>query len=183
MKCRTRGALGVEPVGADQRVDALGPAFCHPLVMLTFNTVSPDDVPLPLLLVADPSEERIHDYLAGALCLVAEEAGEVVGACVLNRLDDATLELFNIAVDPADQGQGIGAGLLRRALDEARARGYRRVELGTGAFGYQLAFYQRAGFRVEAVVKDHFLTHYDEPVIESGLQHKDQLRLGLALQP
>ncbi len=151
--------------------------------MLTFKTVSPDDVPLPLLLVADPSEERIRDYLAGALCLVAEEAGEVVGACVLNRLDDATLELFNIAVDPADQGQGIGAGLLRRALDEARARGYRRVELGTGTFGYQLAFYQRAGFRVEAVVKDHFLTHYDEPVIESGLQHKDQLRLGLALQP
>lgn len=151
--------------------------------MLTFNTVSPDDVPLPLLLVADPSEERIRDYLAGALCLVAEEAGEVVGACVLNRLDDATLELFNIAVDPADQGQGIGAGLLRRALDEARARGYRRVELGTGTFGYQLAFYQRAGFRVEAVVKDHFLTHYDEPVIESGLQHKDQLRLGLELQP
>ncbi|HCE41602.1 MAG: GNAT family N-acetyltransferase [Alcanivorax sp.] len=151
--------------------------------MLTFNTVPPDDVPLPLLLVADPSEERIRDYLPGALCLVAEEAGEVVGACVLNGLDDVTLELFNIAVDPAEQGQGIGAALLRRAVEEARVRGFKRVELGTGTFGYQLAFYQRAGFRVEAVVKDHFLTHYDEPVIESGLQHKDQLRLGLALQP
>ena len=151
--------------------------------MLTFNTVPPDDVPLPLLLVADPSEERIRDYLPGALCLVAEEAGEVVGACVLNGLDDVTLELFNIAVDPAEQGQGIGAALLRRAVEEARVRGFNRVELGTGTFGYQLAFYQRAGFRVEAVVKDHFLTHYDEPVIESGLQHKDQLRLGLALQP
>ena len=151
--------------------------------MLTFNTVPPDDVPLPLLLVADPSEERIRDYLPGALCLVAEEAGEVVGACVLNGLDDVTLELFNIAVDPAEQGQGIGAALLRRAVEEARGRGFKRVELGTGTFGYQLAFYQRAGFRVEAVVKDHFLTHYDEPVIESGLQHKDQLRLGLALQP
>ena len=151
--------------------------------MLTFNTVPPDDVSLPLLLVADPSEERIRDYLPGALCLVAEEAGEVVGACVLNGLDDVTLELFNIAVDPAEQGQGIGAALLRRAVEEARVRGFKRVELGTGTFGYQLAFYQRAGFRVEAVVKDHFLTHYDEPVIESGLQHKDQLRLGLALQP
>ena len=151
--------------------------------MLTFNTVPPDDVPLPLLLVADPSEERIRDYLPGALCLVAEEAGEVVGACVLNGLDDVTLELFNIAVDPAEQGQGIGAALLRRAVEEARVRGFKRVELGTGTFGYQLAFYQRAGFRVEAVVKDHFLTHYDEPVIESGLQHKDQLRLGLELQP
>ena len=149
--------------------------------MLTFKVVSPDKVPLRLLLLADPSEQRIRDYLPGALCLVAEEVDAVVGACVLNRQDDATLELFNIAVDPADQGQGIGAALLRRALDEARARGFRRVELGTGTFGYQLTFYQRAGFRVEAVVKDHFLTHYQEPVIEFGLQHKDQLRLGLDL--
>ncbi len=151
--------------------------------MLTFKTVPPDELPLPLLMLADPSPARIRGYLAGALCLVAEEAGEVAGACVLNRLDDATLELFNIAVDPAEQGQGVGAALLRRALDEARARGFTRVELGTGTFGYQLAFYQRAGFRVESVVKNHFLDHYDEPVIESGIQHKDQLRLGLMLSP
>ena len=150
--------------------------------MLTFKAVSPDALPLPLLLVADPSEARIRGYLDGALCLVAEEAGEVVGACVLSRLDERSLELLNIAVDPADQGQGIGARLLRYAIDEARASGFARIELGTGTFGYQLAFYQRAGFRVEAVVKDHFLYCYDEPVIESGIQHKDQLRLGIDLR-
>lgn len=32
----------------------------------------------------------------------------------------------------------------------------RRVELGTGSVGYQLTYYQRHGFRVAAVVKDHF---------------------------
>lgn len=149
--------------------------------MLTFKIVPPHEIPLSLLLLADPSEARIRRYLEGALCLLAEEAGEVAGACVLNRLNDATLELFNIAVDPADQGQGIGAALLRRALEEARTRGFKRMELGTGSFGYQLAFYQRAGFRVESVVKDHFLDHYDQPLFEAGLQHRDQLRLGMDL--
>ncbi len=149
--------------------------------MLTFKTVQPDQVPLPLLLLADPSEHNIHRYLDNALCIVAEEGGQVVGACVLNSQDERTLELFNIAVDPADQGQGIGARLLRHVIDEARTRGFARIELGTGTFGYQLAFYQRAGFRVTEVVKDHFLDNYDEPVIESGIQHKDQLRLAIDL--
>ena len=66
----------------------------------------------------------------GALCLVAQEAGEVVGACVLSRLDERSLALLKIAVDPADQGQGIGARLLRHAIDEARTRGFARIELG-----------------------------------------------------
>ena len=136
---------------------------------------------MSLLLLADPSETRIRRYLDNALCVIAEESDQVVGACVLNRLDAGTLELFNIAVDPADQGQGIGARLLRHAIDEARAQGASRIELGTGTFGYQLAFYQRAGFRVESVVRNHFLDHYDEPVIEAGLQHKDQLRLAMDL--
>jgi len=32
-------------------------------------------------------------------------------------------------------------------------------------------------------VKDHFLIHYSEPLMEHGIQHKDMLRLSLALDP
>ncbi|WP_331435775.1 hypothetical protein [Photobacterium gaetbulicola] len=53
--------------------------------------------------------------------------------------------------------------------------------MGTGTFGYQLAFYQREGFRVVGIDKDFFLDHYDEPVMENGIQHKDMLRLQLIL--
>ncbi|CDI94197.1 IAA acetyltransferase [Pseudomonas aeruginosa PA38182] len=56
-----------------------------------------------------------------------------------------------------------------------------RIELGTGTFGYQLAFYQRVGFRVDKVVKNYFLDNYDQPIYEMGIQHKDMLRLSLIL--
>lgn len=67
--------------------------------------------------------------------------------------------------------------------DEPGGKGVSRVELGTGSFGHQLTYYQRHGFRVDAVVKDHFLIHYPEPLMEYGIQHKDMLRLYLELGP
>ncbi len=83
---------------------------------------------------------------------------------------------------PDHQRQGIGSGLLRHGLAKLAVRGIRRVELGTGTFGYPLTCYQRLGFRVDAVVKDHFLHHYPDPIFESGIQHKDMLRLSLTLE-
>jgi protein-L-isoaspartate O-methyltransferase len=57
--------------------------------------------------------------------------------------------------------------------------GARRLEVGTGSFGYQLAWYQRAGFRVFAVERDFFLDNYEEPIFEDGIQLKDMLRLAV----
>jgi hypothetical protein len=56
------------------------------------------------------------------------------------------------------------------------------VELGTGTFGYQLSFYQRFGFRVDSVWKNHFINNYDDPIFEDGIQLKDMLRLTLKLK-
>ncbi|EXJ14911.1 acetyltransferase, GNAT family [Imhoffiella purpurea] len=58
----------------------------------------------------------------------------------------------------------------------------KRLEVGTGTFGYQLAFYQREGFRVDAIEKDFFLSNYDGPIYEDGIQLKDMLRLALDLE-
>ena len=79
---------------------------------------------------------------------------------------------------PAASSRGIGSGLLRFVLENLAGKGIGRVELGTGSFGHQLAYYQRHGFRVHAVVKDHFLIHYPEPLMEHGIQHSavDMLR-------
>ena len=90
-------------------------------------------------------------------------------------------ELFNIAVRPNQQAKGIGAQLLAFTLAQLKAGGFHRVELGTGAFGYQLRYYQRLGFRVDGVVKNHFLEHYSEAIYEDGVEHKDMLRLHLKL--
>lgn len=137
------------------------------------------DIPRELLLEADPSEARIDAYLHDAWCFVARQDGRLAGACIVATNAANTVEVFNIAVYPDFQRQGIGAGLLKYVLEQLQSRGVPRVELGTGAFGHQLAFYQRLGFRVGEVWKNHFLDHYDEPVMENGLQHKDMLRLYL----
>ncbi|WP_290438225.1 GNAT family N-acetyltransferase, partial [Aeromonas caviae] len=148
---------------------------------MTFVEMNPAHLPLALLLEADPAASRIAAYLPGAWGFAALADNEVVGACVAGLVGEQTAEIFNIAVAPSRQQQGIGSGLLRFVLENLAGKGIGRVELGTGSFGHQLAYYQRHGFRVHAVVKDHFLIHYPEPLMEHGIQHKDMLRLSLAL--
>lgn len=137
--------------------------------------------PRQLLLEADPDADKIEGYLRDGRCRIARLAGEPVGVYVLLERGSGLIELMNIAVKPGQQGQGIGRLLLDDAIAQARLLGARRLELGTGSFGHQLTFYQRAGFRVVAVEPDYFLTHYAEPLFEHGLQHRDRLRLALTL--
>lgn len=150
---------------------------------MKFVEMDPGQLPLTLLLEADPAEQRIAAYLPGAWGFAALADNEIVGACVAGLVGEQTAELFNIAVAPNRQQQGIGSGLLRFMLTSLAGKGVCRVELGTGSFGHQLTYYQRHGFRVDAVVKDHFLIHYPEPLMEHGIQHKDMLRLSLMLEP
>ncbi len=143
--------------------------------------VEPDDIPMSLLLEADPSPQNIATYLQDAWCFDVTHHGTVIGACVVKALDETTAEIFNVSVAAPFQQQGIGSELLRFALHELKNSNVQRVELGTGTFGYQLTYYQRLGFRVDSVLKDHFLKHYPEPIFELGIQHQDMLRLSLDL--
>ncbi|BBM02998.1 N-acetyltransferase [Microbulbifer sp. GL-2] len=139
------------------------------------------DVPFSLLLEADPSEKHINSYLPGSRCFAAIDFGHIKGICVAKEINTSTAEIFNISVSPKLQKQGIGSKLLKFSLLELASKGIQHVELGTGTFGYQLEFYQRQGFRVESIVKDHFLDNYDKPIMENGIQHKDMLRLYINL--
>lgn len=148
---------------------------------ICIQEAEPARAPLELLLEADPSLERVRSYLRGAKCLIATIQSAVIGVCVLSPTSSDRFELMNIAVVDRYRGKGIGTKLLLRAIDVARAAGATLIAVGTGTFGYQLVFYQRLGFRVVAVERDFFLRNYDEPVFENGIQHKDMLRLHLAL--
>lgn len=86
---------------------------------------------------------------------------------------------MSIAVSPEHQRKGIGSELLKHAVTTVRNLGALRLEVGTGTFGYQLAYYQREGFRVFAIEKDFFLVNYKEPIYENGIQLKDMLRLAV----
>ncbi len=137
------------------------------------------EAPIELLLEADPSRDKINQYLYRSKCFVAIYQGKPVGVYVLQNISPFIFELMSIAVMPEHQKKGIGSALLKHAVTTACGMGAHRLEVGTGTFGYQLAFYQKEGFRVYAVERDFFLENYDEPIYEDGIQLKDMLRLAV----
>ena len=135
-----------------------------------------------LLLEADPSESKVREYLSDSHCYLAKKkSGTTLGVYVLRPLSYLNYELMNIAVTPESQNQGIGTKLLNHAIYSAKELGAKRLEVGTGSFGYQLTFYQKAGFRVNVIEKDFFITNYSEPIFDSGIQLKDMIRLSIDL--
>ncbi|MDX9759725.1 MAG: GNAT family N-acetyltransferase [Bacteroidota bacterium] len=134
---------------------------------------------MELLLIADPSEDNIRSYLPASRCFVVSSEAVVRGACVVLPRGADVYELMSIAVDPAHQKSGYGTALLKWVIECYRNAGARCLEVGTGTFGYQLAFYQRHGFRVTRIDHDFFVNNYPEPIFEDGIQLFDMLRLAL----
>ncbi|GMQ46411.1 GNAT family N-acetyltransferase [Vibrio sp. 10N] len=146
--------------------------------MFEVKALKQDELPLDILLIADPEEAAINVYRQRCQAYAAFLQDKIVAA-LLVEVDNSrqTAELFNIAVYSEYQGRGFGGVLLDETLKMLAETGIKQVELGTGTFGYQLSFYQKHGFRVDSIVKDFFLDNYDEPIFEQGIQHKDMLRL------
>lgn len=149
---------------------------------MSIHEIPAAEAPLDLLLLADPSEEKLRSYLGSSRCFVVVCDGITVGACAVQPRVDGIVELMSIAVSEDFQKAGIGARLLRWVIDVYRNLGEKAIEVGTGAFGYQLAFYQRHGFRVTRIDHDFFINNYPAPIVENGIQHFDMLRLTLPLQ-
>ncbi len=108
------------------------------------------------------SSERIRRGRrpAEGLALVARnEAGQVIGTVRLWNIEAGigpegapveALLLGPLAVDPAQEGKGIGGGLMRAAIAEATSRGHGAILL-VGDAGY----YERFGFL--AAKAEHFV--------------------------
>lgn len=146
---------------------------------LVIQEVPVTATPMELLLMADPSEEKIRSYLSMSRCFTASVNDRVIGACVVQPLAAGVCELMSIAIRPDTQRSGIGSALLKWVIEHFRESGAQKMEVGTGSFGYQLRFYQRHGFRVTAVDTDFFIRNYPEPIFEDGIQLIDMLRLTL----
>ena len=150
--------------------------------MIIIKEISEKDVPMSMLLHADPSESCIAAYFPGAQCFGAFVHDSLVGVCVTNLNKSSVWEIFNIVVVPKWQQQGIGTRLLESVISHFRDSGEKSLELGTGTFGYQLLLYQRFGFRVVSIRENFFVDNYPEPIFEQGVQLRDMLRLRLTLQ-
>jgi ribosomal protein S18 acetylase RimI-like enzyme len=141
---------------------------------------------LPLLLLADESERQVRSYMQrGDLYVYANDAvHEPAGVVLVIAAEDGVVELKAVAVAPHLQGQGLGLRMVRAVLADLRARGVRRVIVGTANAGIgQLAYYQKAGFRLLRIERDFFLPErgYPPHMEANGIRLRDMVWMDLEL--
>lgn len=135
---------------------------------------------LPLLLLADDSEQQVRGYMQEGILFVAEEDEADAGIVLAIPYDEDAIELKAVAVSAELHNQGIGKRMLALVLPALKERGYTRVVLGTGTSGIgQLAFYQKAGFRFWKIERDFFSPErgYPEGLEENGIPLRDMIWL------
>jgi N-acetylglutamate synthase-like GNAT family acetyltransferase len=139
--------------------------------------------PFSLLLLADPSKEKVNEHLEKGICFVAEEDKEIIGVYILEEKNKTSIELVNIAVKEHLHGKGIGKKLIQHVLQSTKEQGYEIIEVGTGNSSInQLAFYQKCGFRMTGIERNFFLENYKEPLFENGIRCQDMVRLTFFLR-
>lgn len=137
-----------------------------------------EKLPLDLLLLADPSEKLVREYISRSKCFIMERDGIIIGVYVLLPTRPETVEIVNVAVKEDYHNQGYGKQLVLHAIEVAKDEGYKTIEIGTGNSGViQLALYQKCGFRMTSIDRDFFIRHYDKPIFENGIQVIDMVRL------
>ena len=91
--------------------------------------------------------EGQYDGVSGTLLVVESPAGEIVGTAGLRSLAPAMGEIKRMWIRPGCQGLGLGRRLMRRCLEEARARRFRVLRLDTEQRMHAaLSLYRSSGF-------------------------------------
>ena len=112
-----------------------------------------------------PEELERDEHDATALHLLATLDGRPVGTARILLKGDAG-KIGRVCVLRDLRGQGVGAALIRAAVEELRALGLARAKLGSQV--HAIPFYEKLGFTAEGPVYD-----------DAGIPHRDMV---LALQ-
>lgn len=113
-----------------------------------------------------PADEEVDRYDAsptasGALHLLARADGATVGTArlLLDAPTGGPVHLGRVAVLAKWRRHGVGNAIMERLHDEARTRGYRRVEISAQVSA--IPFYERLGYMAEGPV-----------YLEAGIEHR-----------
>ena len=145
------------------------------------------DAYLPLFELADDSADQVLSYYqTGTLFALDGPDSNPLGIVLAVDNPDGSVELKAVAVDASRHGQGIGTRLLHAVLEELRDCGVTRVVVGTSSSGVgQLAYYQKAGFRLSWIERDFFSPErgYPEGLQEAGIPVRDMVWMDQELDP
>jgi predicted GNAT family N-acyltransferase len=110
-----------------------------------------------------PEDREIDGLDDSALHLLATHDGQPIGSARI-LLDGETGKIGRVCVLPQARGTGLGAALIRAALDVLRVQpGITRAKLG--AQTHALGFYEKLGFTAYGPVYD-----------DAGIPHRDMTR-------
>lgn len=90
---------------------------------------------------------------------------DIAGIGALKALGDGSAEIKSMRTHPEHLRQGVGAAILDRIIDEARARGLTRLSLETGsgpAFDPALAMYRKRGFTSGGAFSDYVASDFNQ---------------------
>lgn len=131
-----------------------------------------------LLADADESAEQVRRQIENPAhsAYVVQHESSTIGA-VLMHWQDTSCEIVYIAIHADKRGQGYGKATLQAIVNMARQRNMHTVDVGTSNASLdQLAFYQKAGFRLHAIRHDYF-AYLPTPAYENGIRLYDMIVL------
>jgi N-acetylglutamate synthase-like GNAT family acetyltransferase len=109
---------------------------------------------------ADLENERDDTLIA------AYDDDEMVGCCMLCKIDDERVKLRQMAVHEDVQGKGLGAAILNFAENIARDKGYKTIFMH--ARESAVGFYEKLGYQINSEVFNEVnIPHY---VMEKRLE-------------
>jgi Acetyltransferases len=140
---------------------------------------------LPLLLLADESLAQVRSYMhSGDLYAFVGQDEVAVGIVLTIAAEHSEVELKAVAVDTTQQNRGVGRQMLAAVIEALRRRGVRRAIVGTANAGIgQLAYYQKAGFRLLRIERDFFSPARGYPAVmeDNGIRLRDMVWMDLDL--
>lgn len=121
-----------------------------------------------LAMLAAPPLEDVRKFVAESLAkrrpqFLALDGEQPVGWCDVIEKPRDTLKhsgVLGMGLLASHRGRGIGAALLRRTLDDARDKGFTRVELTVRVDNTRAKkLYEKLGFEVEGLCRRHMRVH------------------------
>jgi [ribosomal protein S18]-alanine N-acetyltransferase len=109
------------------------------------------------------SKTTLHYFLtiASADCVVALDGGKIAGF-ILSEENPPLGHIMTLDVSEAHRRQGVGSALLHKLESNLALRGVRTILLETAIENEAaVAFWQRHGYRIEAVLKRYYLSRLD----------------------